>query len=94
MLYPPTKNILIKLLKEGFKHKNITFVTCTTDGGSSQPININVHWIDEMTFEMKRKLILGRCQNLFWRPTSISVLLFVVNFKYILEDMDEDVGYI
>ena len=40
---------------EGFK--NITFVTCTTDGGSSQPININVHWIDEMTFEMKRKLI-------------------------------------
>ena len=40
---------------EGFK--NITFVTFTTDGGSSQPININVHWIDEMTFEMKRKLI-------------------------------------
>ena len=71
---------------EGFK--NITFVTCTTDGGSSQPININVHWIDEMTFEMKRKLIQvipevrGRCQNLFWRPTSISVLPFVVNFKY------------
>jgi uncharacterized pyridoxamine 5'-phosphate oxidase family protein len=82
---------------EGFK--NITFVTCTTDGGSSQPININVHWIDEMTFEMKRKLIqvipeVHRCQNLFWRPTSISVLPFVVNFKYILEDMDEDVGYI
>jgi len=40
---------------EGFK--NITFVTCTTDGGSSQPININVHWIYEMTFETKRKLI-------------------------------------
>ena len=36
----------------------------------------------------------GRCQNLFWRPTSISVLPFVVNFKYILEDMDEDAGYI
>ena len=61
---------------EGFK--NIT--TCTTDGGSSQPININHPR--------------GRCQNLFWRPTSISVLPFVVNFKYILEDMDEDVGYI
>ena len=30
---------------EGFK--NITFVTCTTDGDSSQPININVHWIDD-----------------------------------------------
>ena len=25
---------------------------------------------------------------------SISVLPFVVNFKYILEDMDEDAGYI
>ena len=30
---------------EGFK--NIPFVTCTTDGDSSQPININVHWIDD-----------------------------------------------
>ena len=36
----------------------------------------------------------GRCQNLFWRPTSISVLPFVFNFKYIIEDTDEDVGYI
>ena len=44
--------------KEYFdKTVDITFVTCATDGGSSQPININVHWIDEMTFEMKRKLI-------------------------------------
>ena len=44
---------------EGFK--NVSFVTCTTDGGSSQAgrcyINVNVHWIDETTFEMKRKLI-------------------------------------
>ena len=47
------------LTVEGFE--SVSFVTCTTDAGSSYAgksyINVNVHWIDENTFEMKRKLI-------------------------------------
>ena len=59
-------------------------------------VNINVHWIDEMTFKMKRKLIqvipeVGVKISSGGQP----LYQFVVNnFKYILEDMDEDVGYI
>ena len=82
---------------EGFK--NITFVTCTTDGGSSQPININVHWIDEMTFEMKRKLIqvipeVGVKISSRGQPLYQFCRLSSTSNIYILEDMDEDAGYI
>ena len=68
-----------------------------THGGWRKPkmikISVSSRGLNFHQRQQSLALILALARKLALQR-SISVLLFVVNFKYILEDTDEDVGYI